>query len=88
MRLIDTSTLLLLTQYLEPICFNIQVNIVPWKEAEDQLLPFSKTIYYKIDVNNYTDFLENYLRNTDKYGEPETESKKYFENKSGKLSRT
>lgn len=47
-------------KYLKPNYFNIQDIIV-------QLFQFPKTFNYEIDINDYRDFPENYLRNLYKY---------------------
>lgn len=49
---------------LEPDYWNIAQLLMLWKAAEEQLPAFYEIFNYKIYVNVYRDFLENFLQNS------------------------
>ena len=62
----DTSKLEFIN-ILEPSRWNIEEIIVPWKTAEEQICTFNDFFKYQIDANDYRDFVENVLKNTENY---------------------
>uniref|UniRef100_A0A8C6V7V3 E3 SUMO-protein ligase KIAA1586-like n=1 Tax=Naja naja TaxID=35670 RepID=A0A8C6V7V3_NAJNA len=66
------SNILQILKYLDPDYWNIEEVDVPWRAAEDKLLVFNDIFNYKIDMNDYRDFLENVLKNSQKYKIPES----------------
>ncbi|XP_026555953.1 E3 SUMO-protein ligase KIAA1586-like isoform X2 [Pseudonaja textilis] len=66
------SNILQILKYLNPDYWNIEEVDVPWRPAEDKLFVFNDIFNYKIDMNDYRDFLENVLKNSQKYKIPES----------------
>ena len=57
---------------LEPDNWNIEEVIPPWKAAEEQLPAFNEIFKYKINTNDFRDFVENVLKNSQNYKIPKT----------------
>uniref|UniRef100_A0A8C6XY64 Uncharacterized protein n=1 Tax=Naja naja TaxID=35670 RepID=A0A8C6XY64_NAJNA len=65
----DTDKLKLLN-YLEPDYWNMEEVVVPWRTAEEQLVAFGEIFNYEININDYRDFIENVLKDSEKYTIP------------------
>ncbi|XP_013916028.1 PREDICTED: uncharacterized protein KIAA1586-like [Thamnophis sirtalis] len=59
-------------KFLEPESWNIEEVAVPWKAGEEQLLEFNDIFNYQIDINDYRDFVENVLENSQNYAIPKS----------------
>ncbi|XP_013793962.1 E3 SUMO-protein ligase KIAA1586-like [Limulus polyphemus] len=52
-----------LLNLLEPVTWNIQEVVVPWKAAEDKLNQFIKIVHHDIPINDFRDYVESVLQN-------------------------
>uniref|UniRef100_A0A2D4LSF5 KRAB domain-containing protein n=1 Tax=Micrurus spixii TaxID=129469 RepID=A0A2D4LSF5_9SAUR len=59
-------------KFLEPDYWNIEEIGVPWTAGEEELLIFNDIFNYQIDINDYRDFVENVLENSQKYAIPQS----------------
>ena len=55
---------------VEPQSWNIEDVTIPWLEAEEKLGKFEEIFSYKINVNDYRDFVENVVQNAENHTMP------------------
>ncbi|MEE6474786.1 hypothetical protein FKM82_010496 [Ascaphus truei] len=48
---------------LEPDCWHIDEVVVLWKAAEEKLCDFNKFFHHEININDFRDFVEKFLKN-------------------------
>ena len=59
-----------LINLVEPKSWNIEEVTIPWMEAEEKLCMFQEIFSYKIDVNDFRDFVESALQNDENHTIP------------------
>ena len=59
-----------LIHLVEPHSWNIEEVTVPWIEAEEKLGRFQEIFSYKINVNDFKDYVEDVLHNGENYTMP------------------
>ena len=55
---------------VEPQSCNIEEVTMPWLEAEEKLGKFEEIVSYKINVNDFRDFVENVVQNAENHTMP------------------
>lgn len=50
---------------LEPSTWDLEKVQVPWKDAEEKLDDLSRVLHYEIDINDFRDYVESVIKNSD-----------------------